>query len=185
MPRTLRTRRKEAKNTSARCGVPFRYAPCASPALIRLLQCAPEESKITFLAEFEILHQCPSGWSLERPITERRHRPEPQKACQSVGTQDHHSAARRRANEKNAAIACRLFQFAARCWNIGCVPPSRPVRIGTVDVPRKFLRVLPIKKRILNRYPVNQLDFITAKASDVGKVGRSGRAPLSYPRAGP
>ena len=46
-----------------------------------------------------------------------------------------------RMKKNAAAIACRLFQFAARCWNIGCVPPSRPVRIGTVDVPRRFLRV--------------------------------------------
>ena len=53
--------KKRGENTSARCGVPFRYAPCASPALIRLLQCAPEELKITFLAEFEILHQCSLG----------------------------------------------------------------------------------------------------------------------------
>jgi hypothetical protein len=28
------------------------------------------------------------------------------------------------------------FQFEARCWNVGCVPPSRPVRIAIVDVPR-------------------------------------------------
>ena len=26
-------------------------------------------------------------------------------------------------------------QFEARCWNIGCVPPSRPERIGTVVIP--------------------------------------------------
>ena len=82
-PRTLRTRRKEAKNTSARCGVPFRYAPCASPALIRLLQCAPAESKITFLAELEILHQCSPGRSLERPITERATDQSPRKLAKA------------------------------------------------------------------------------------------------------
>ena len=38
------------------------------------------------------------------------------------------------------------------------------MRIGTVDVPRKFLRVLPIKKRILNRYPVNQFGFYHGKS---------------------
>jgi hypothetical protein len=60
-------------------------------------QCAPERSKITFWRSLK--SSCSRQPSAEAH-GRSRHRPEPQKACQSVGTQDHHIAARRRANEK-------------------------------------------------------------------------------------